>query len=360
MRIAFITTTSDETIGWGRYAAGFLREARRRHGAGNVIAPDPTRLRSREIRWHQPGLALLDALSLRKELKGVDVIHAAVEPAAPVAFFLSILLGKPLVVSVCGTFADIRSYSSAVRWLYRLAFRRAGRVAVLSKYTLKVFEQGTKGAKTTIVYGGFTPVERGGRKDAMSGEGRIVSVGAVKARKGFHTLVEALGTLKAKGFSFRADIIGPKEPNAYAARVEGRVRELGLDDRVRLAGRVPEDELNAAYGAADLFVLPSEHDGTAFEGLGLVYLEAMTYGLPVIGCLDSGAEDIIQDGVNGFLVPPGNPEKLAAAIERVLSDEGLWKRMSDAAPKSIDRFRWETVGADMDAAYQDAIKDYAG
>lgn len=357
MRIAFITTTLDETVGWGRYAAGFLREARRRNGAENVLAPDPARLRSTEIRWHQPFDALLDAWALRKSLKDVDVIHAAIEPAAPLALFLSLLLGKPYVVSVCGTFADLRSYSKAVRWLYRLAFRRAGRMAVLSRYTLKVFEQGMKDAKTTIVYGGFTPVERVARKTSLSGEGRIVAVGAIKPRKGFHTLVEALGLLKEKGFAFRAECIGPKEPTKYVDRVEARVKGLGLGDRVRFTGRVSEEELNAAYDSADLFVLPSEHDGTAFEGLGLVYLEAMTYGLPVIGCLDSGAEDIIQDGVNGFLVPPGNPEKLAAAIERALGDEALWKRMSDAAPKSIDRFRWSTVGADMEAAYKDAISE---
>jgi glycosyltransferase involved in cell wall biosynthesis len=358
MRIAYLTTTLDETVGWGRYAAGFLSEARRRNGKENVIAPDPARLRSTEIRWYQPFAALADAWMLRKELKDADVIHAAIEPAAPLAFFLSILLRKPYVVSVCGTFADLRSYSKAVRWLYRLAFRHAGRMAVLSRYTLKVFEQGMQGAKTTIVYGGFVPADRAERKTSLSGERRIVAVGAIKQRKGFHTLVEAFGLLDAKGFAFRADCIGPKDPTGYAVRVEERMKELGLADRVRFTGRVPEEELNAAYAGADLFVLPSEHDGTAFEGLGLVYLEAMTYGLPVIGCLDSGAEDIIKDGENGFLVPPGDPEKLAAAIERVLTDEALWKRMSEAAPASIDRFRWETVGADMDAAYKEAISAY--
>lgn len=355
MRIAFITTTLDETVGWGRYAAGFLNEARRRNGAENVVAPDPARLRSSEIRWHQPFGALIDAWNLRKELKDVDVIHAAIEPAAPLALFLSILLRKPYVVSVCGTFADLRSYSRAVRWLYRVAFRRAGRVAVLSRYTLKVFEREMKDAKTTIVYGGFAPAARAAKKETMNAERRIVAVGAIKRRKGFHTLVEALGLLKAGGLAFRADCIGPKDPNGYVESVEARVQALGLGERVRFTGRVSEEELNAAYAGADLFVLPSEHSGTAFEGLGLVYLEAMTYGLPVIGCLESGAEDIIQDGVNGLLVPPGDAEKLAAAIGRILGDEALWKSMSEAAPRSIDRFRWEAVGADMDAAYRSAV-----
>ena len=360
MKIAFLTTTLDETVGWGRYAAGFLAEARRRNGEADVLAPDPARLRGTDIRWTQPLLALSDAFRLRKELKDVDVIHAAIEPAAPLALFLSLLLRKPYVVSVCGTFADLESYSRPVRWLYRLAFRRAGRMAILSRYTLKVFERGVKDARTTIVYGGFTPAAGAVAKTGIGPERRILSVGAIKPRKGFHTLLEAFGLLKAQGFDFRADCVGPQEPSKYVDQLAARLKELGLEDRVTFHGRVSEEALQRFYAGADLFVLPSEHSGTAFEGLGLVYLEAMTYGLPVIGCLDSGAEDVIQDGLNGRLVPPGKPEALAAAISGILGNEETWKRMSAAAPGSIDRFRWERVGADMEAAYEDAIKDYAG
>lgn len=355
MRIAFLTTTLDETVGWGRFAAGFLAEARRRNGDGNVVAPDPARLRSGEIRWKQPLLAFVDALALLREVRSCDVIHAAIEPAAPLALILSVLLRKPFIVSVCGTFADIESYSKPVRWVYRLAFRRAARVAVLSRYTMKVFTRGVTDAKTTIVYGGFVPPQKTYARHDIGPERRILAVGAIKPRKGFHTLVEALGLLAKKGFAFRAECVGPKDQNAYAAKVEARVKELGLEDRVRFTGRVSEEELERAYADADLFVLPSEHSGTAFEGLGLVYLEASARGLPVIGCLESGAEDVIKDGVNGRLVPPGRPDLLAAAIESILGDQDVWKRMSDAGPGSVDRFRWENVGADMDAVYRDAL-----
>ncbi len=359
MKVAFLTTTLDETVGWGRYAAGFLAEARRRHGVENVIAPNPARLRGTEIRWKQPFLALLDAFALRSAVKDCDVIHAAIEPAAPLAYFLSLLTGKPFVVSVCGTFADLDSYSKPVRWLYRRAFRKADRMAILSRYTLKVFERGVKDAKTTIVYGGFVPSSHGLRKEGMSGENRILAVGAVKPRKGFHTLLEALGKLRDEGVAFKADCVGPKDSSRYVETLEARLRALKLEDRVTFHGRVSEEALNRFYADADLFVLPSEHSGTAFEGLGLVYLEAMAYGVPVIGCLDSGAEDVIQDGVNGRLVPPGDAESLASTIKGMLGDKALWKKMSEAAPGSIDRFRWESVGADMDAAYKAAMKERA-
>jgi len=363
MRILFLTSDLDVTNGWGRYSAGFLAEARERNGVADVVAPEPARLGAQPAGWHRmllyPLAAAYAAWKLRKEAKGADLVHAATEPVLPHALFLSLFTGVPYVVSAHGTYGDLRTYHPVLRWFYRLAFRRAARILAVSGYTAEVVRRGLPSANVGIVPGGFASAGRAPEKHGLSAEHRILAVGAIKPRKGFHTLVEALGLLKARGFAFRADCLGPKGTSSYVARVETRVKELGLEDRVRFAGRVSEEELNATYVGADLFVLPSEHDSTAFEGLGLVYLEAMAYGVPAIGCLESGATDVIQDGVNGLLVPPGDAEKLAAAIQRVLSDEALWKKMSEAAPLSIDRFRWETVGADMDAAYHQAVKGYA-
>ncbi|MEK7546297.1 MAG: glycosyltransferase family 4 protein [Patescibacteria group bacterium] len=359
MRILFLTNDLDVTNGWGRYSAGFLEQARVRNGASAIVAPDPKSLRSRLPSWHQPLSTLADAMALIKEARRADVIHAAVEPLAPLACLLSLLARVPYVASVHGTYGDLRAYRPAIRWMYHLAFRRASRVLAVSGYTAEVVRRRFPRARIVIVPGGFAAAGRRARGGGMSVERRILSVGAMKPRKGFHTFIEALGLLKAHGLAFRADCLGSKGTSAYVERLESRVKDLGLEDRVRFAGRVSEDELEDAYAAADLFVLPSEHDGPAFEGLGLVYLEAMSRGVPAIGCLESGATDVIKDGENGLLVPPGDSEKLAVAIRRVLSDEAFWKMMSDAAPKSIDRFRWGTVGAEMDAAYKDAISEYA-
>lgn len=362
MRVAFLTGSLDEAHGWGRFAAGFLADARRRYGDANVIAPDPSRLRSNWARWHQPFLAIADALALRRELRGCDVIHAVIEPVAPVAFFLSLLLHKPYVISLHGTYADLRTYAPSVRWLYRLAFGRAALLLPVSGYTADVVRRAFPRKRLEIVPGGFSSASASGGQAGKNGPGsppRILSVGAVKPRKGFHTLVEALGRLRAKGFAFHADIVGPKHTEAYVARLEARLRELGLERDVRLLGRIPQEALDQAYAEADLFVLPSEHDGTGFEGLGLVYLEALSRGLPAIGCLESGAEEIIRDGVNGRLVPPGAAERLERAIEETLGRPDGWKRLSAAAPASVERFRWECVGDLLRSAYQAAIDAYA-
>ncbi len=363
MRLLFLASDFDVTNGWGRYSAGFLKEARARHGAEDVVAPDPALLRAQPDGWHvrflYPLAAARAAWKLRKNARGVDLIHAATEPTLPHAFFLSLFTGVPYVVSAHGTYGDLRTYGAGLRWFYRLAFRRAARIIAVSGYTAEVVRREIPSAKLSIVPGGYASRAQTNGDRSSHAERRILAVGAIKPRKGFHTLVEALGILKTRGFRFRADCLGPKGASAYVARLEARVMELGLDSHVRFAGRVSEEELEAAYADADLFVLPSEHEGTAFEGLGLVYLEAMAHGLPVIGCLDSGATDVIRDGVNGFLVPPGDAERLADAIARVLNDAELWKKMSESAPRSIDRFRWERVGADMESVYTHVIDEYA-
>lgn len=352
MKLVFLTSTLEETIGWGRYAAGFLAEARRRIGRENVLAPNPARLRSAELHWKQPFFTVLDALALRSEVEGGDVIHAATELVAPLAMVLSFFTGKPYLISVHGTYADAATYPRHLRWLYSLSFRRAARVVAVSRYTSEVVQRTFRVQNVEIVPGGFSPAARGTTEKKLGNEHRILSVGAVKARKGFHTLVEACGLLKRKGFSFAVDCAGPKDSSRYVELLEKRVRELDLDECVKFHGRVSEEALRNFYAEADVFVLPSEHSGTAFEGLGLVYLEAMAQGVPSIGCLDSGAEDVIQDGMNGRLVPPGDTEALAAAIKEMFDDPASWLRMSSAAPESVARFRWERVGAEMEAVYR--------
>ena len=356
MKVFFLTSTLDAGTGWGRYAQGFLDQARKRLGPENVIAPEPESLASRNLIFTQPIACLLDALRLLKVARNCDVIHASTELMAPLALVLSGLSRKPYVVSICGTYGDIRTYSRSVRWLYRSAFSRADQLAVLSHFTEKILLAGVPEAHTTLVAGGFDPIAIGAERRAPSQERRILSVGALKPRKGFHTLIEALIQLKRSGLETRCDIVGPIESPDYHESLLRQAASGGLTEKeLVIHGRVSQEELEDFYRRADLFVLASEHSGTAFEGLGLVYLEALACETPVIGCLESGAEDVIQDGVNGRLVPPGRPEVLAQAIGAILSDADLWVRLSLSARPSIAKFTWDAVGADMERAYLKAL-----
>ncbi len=139
---------------------------------------------------------------------------------------------------------------------------------------------------------------------------RLIFVGNVTARKGLHTLIDALAQARC---AWTLDVVGSEtvEP-AYAARMRARALTFGFRDKLRWHGRLDDAKLAGRYAAADALVVPSQ-----YEGFGIVYLEAMGFGVPVIASSAGAAREIVTDGVDGLLVPPENAQVLAAAIERL-------------------------------------------
>jgi glycosyltransferase involved in cell wall biosynthesis len=121
--------------------------------------------------------------------------------------------------------------------------------------------------------------------------------------------------------------------------LEREAKRIGVGDRLRFVGFVAHDRLPAVLAHADMLVLPS-----LYEELGTVLLEAMQAGLPVVASKTGG----IPDGVNGMFVPPGDPEALARAIDRLLADRDLACRLSEGA-KDYD---WEALAERVLRVYQ--------
>jgi len=178
---------------------------------------------------------------------------------------------------------------------------------------------------------------------------RVLFVGRLVERKGVAELIEAVRRLPP-ALGARLDVIGD---GPERARLEALVRESGLGDRVVLRGRVPAAELRAAYGAADVLALPSVLDSRSdTEGLGVVLLEAMSYGVPVIGSKIGGIPDIVIDGETGLLVPPGDSAALATELQRLAQDEDLRARLGAAGRAHIrGPFAWDSVVAAWESCY---------
>ena len=116
-----------------------------------------------------------------------------------------------------------------------------------------------------------------------------------------------------------------------------RIDAAGLADGVTLDGRLTRSEIIDALATADLLVAPSVVAANGKrEGIPVVLMEAMSCGLPVVASRLSGIPELVEDGVNGFLVPPGDPEALADAIERLHADPGLRARLGAAARRRIE------------------------
>ena len=174
------------------------------------------------------------------------------------------------------------------------------------------------------------------RRRVRGGPLRVVSVANVVPRKGLHVLVDALARLPHD--RWQLTVAGSLEMDrAYVRRVRRRVARLGLQDRVRLVGAVPNREVAAHLSDGDVLVVPS-----SFEGLAIAYLEAMRAGLPVIASTAGGAGEVIDDGTEGWLVAPGDAQTLAARLGQLCEDRELLARMGLAARRRAERHpRWD-------------------
>ncbi len=132
--------------------------------------------------------------------------------------------------------------------------------------------------------------------------------------------------------------------------LEATIKELGLQEQVRLVGRLGKDALGAAIKASDLFVL-----NTAYEGLSHQLLEVMDLGVPIVTTNVGGNPELITDGVSGVLVPPHDNEALEKAIISALRNENLRILMTQNARVRIQDFSQDVVASQLAALLRDEI-----
>jgi glycosyltransferase involved in cell wall biosynthesis len=179
---------------------------------------------------------------------------------------------------------------------------------------------------------------------------RVVFVGNVIRRKGLLVLLEAL--LKLPAGTCQLTVVGNTELDAAYMRVVYHLLWVTHLPGVRLTGTVDDSALAAILAQSDVLVVPSE-----YEGFGIVYLEAMGFGLPAIGTTSGGAPEIIADGVNGYLVPPNDPAGVAHCLMGLATDRARLAKMSLAAR---ERFLAQPGWNDSMARVHQALLSWAG
>ena len=212
----------------------------------------------------------------------------------------------------------------------RAALARAARVIVTSDTTAAaVAAMGVPRDRIGTVRPGVDrrPEAAARRVPSEADPVALLCVATITPRKGHALLVEALAGLDA--LPWRLDCVGSdaRDPATVAA-LRDLIARHGLDGRVLLHGERPAAEMAAAYAAADLFVLPSYH-----EGFGMAFAEALTQGLPVVGTT-AGAIPETVPGDAGILVPPGDVPALREALRRLLTDRALLHRLGQGATRA--------------------------
>lgn len=175
-----------------------------------------------------------------------------------------------------------------------------------------------------------------------------LTVARLVPHKGVDVALEVVAGLAREGHDLGYLVVG--EGPARAA-LEAQAAALGIGDRVRWLGAVPDDRLPGIYAAADLYLGLSRQDGPQAEGFGLALLEAQASGLPVVAGRGGGTADAVADGVTGVLVPPTDLPDILAATRALLGDGARARAMGLAGrERAVREFGWARVLRDLDAA----------
>ncbi len=183
----------------------------------------------------------------------------------------------------------------------------------------------------------------------------LLFVGRLASNKGLKTLVEAFSRITGDHPDLFLVLVG--EDGGDAAALQEDLRGRGLESRARWVGFVPEESLLAsAYAEATALVLPSE-----YEAFGLVLLEALAQGTPVVASRVGGIPGIVEDGRNGLLVPPGDASALAQALQDLLSDPARARAMGHLGrTETVPRFTWDRVAEGLEEVYRQVLAEGKG
>jgi phosphatidyl-myo-inositol dimannoside synthase len=225
--------------------------------------------------------------------------------------------------------------------LRRSALRKADLVLAPSKYTAEhvVADQGVDPEKVRVLPWALDPQFEAlaanagkNRVPANFPQGQVVlTVGRWRADeryKGMDTLITALPRLLPRWPELQLVAVGDGDDRVWLADL---AEETGVERHVHFLSSLSYEELAACYAHCEMFALPSRG-----EGFGLVYLEAMASGKPVIGGAHGGAPEVIEDGKTGYLVPHGDAAQLATAIETLLSDASLREGMGRRGKQRVE------------------------
>jgi glycosyltransferase involved in cell wall biosynthesis len=265
--------------------------------------------------------------------RGRDIvhIHSALAPAVTVvraALFVLAGRARGCAVVVHAHGGNIQTWLTTPlrRRLMRLAMLPANRVVAVWTAGLDALRQVLPRDRVALIDNGV-PVDPDLAAPRGNDPPRVLYVGLLTPRKGVLDLLAAARQLRERGVEHELWLLGGTPDEGPEAEAEVRA---GLDESTRLLGTRAPEEMPAAFAEADVFCLPSW-----WEAMPLSVLEAMAAGLPVVATDVGDVARAVQDGVTGFVVPVQAPEQLGKALEALLTDRDLRRRMGAAGRERV-------------------------
>lgn len=355
MRVCFLNLDLREGTGAGRFGRGLIASIRAADPAVEAVVL--TTVGSGHP-WEEAILSpnamrLLAALPwIRRVFRACDVIHALDGwPYGVIAAIAGLGLGKKLVITAIGTGAIQPLYQRPGlmqllrRTLLAWAYRRADRVIAVSSYTRREILARIPDLSVGVINHAINADEFA-EPEVLSLEETaaiqrlkpyVLSVGGWKRRKGFEYSFPTFAEIAEKFPDMRYAVVGIGPKPWLEAR-------HGITGRVAYFKGIRWPFLKELYRSAELFMLLPYNDRGDIEGFGFAFLEAAAAGLPVVGTRESGAEDAVRDGRNGYLVPPRDAHAAAVAVADILSRSDRRAEFSRSSREFAATMTWARVG----------------
>ena len=247
-----------------------------------------------------------------------------------------------------------------VCWTEKMACRKSDQLVTSTKChrSMMVKNYNLKEEKITILPLGIQLVERPKNESgSSSGHIKILYVSRLEKRKGTITLMDAIPLILKEHPQVEFTIVGKDRPHAPEGQTHQNYflnKYPDCRDKVRFLGFIANDELTQLYRDADIFVVPS-----VYESFGVVYIEAMMYAKPVIGCRAGGIPEVVKEGESGILIDPHDVQGLVKAVGRLIEDESLRKTMGSKARRLCEEnFSYELMVKRTESMYRDTKEQF--
>lgn len=362
MKVLALTNNLKEMSGWGRYAASVAREYKEQCPDFEIITEQGQGTEDAPLHERALLLPLVSRRNLlrncwrtRQAARAASVVHAFdCWPYGLYGYAAVLGTAKKLFITGVATYSIPPSGYSWKRLLMTRAYRRARKIFCVSRYTRERILKKLSLDNAIIVPWGPKPLpileeskQATYRERYKIGEAHpiILTVGQIKQRKGQYDTLRATAKLRKEYPNFLYLMVGSASDTEYVGKIERYILQHDLSHNVRIITDAKTDaDLSFFYNLCDIFVMNSNNDGEHFEGFGLVFLEAMQFGKPVVGSRGCGIEDAIRDGYNGFLTAQGDDEAIYGAFSRVL--HGDRDTLSRSARAMYSQFSWAKTVAE--------------
>jgi starch synthase len=318
-----------------------------------------TRVRAWKMFDAPHGLGIIAPAMVRAILeKGADIIHAHSYGQFPTfAGSLASALDHSILIVTPHSDAGRPSWSKRQfdRVVPRLTLKAATRVIAVSEHEAAcLLRMGVARDRIRVIPNGVDVEEFAGVGTRRDREGLVgLFVGRLDPdQKGLDVLIRAMAMLP-RSPPLRLRLVG--EDWGGAELLRQLAQRLGVADRLSYIGKLSRSELVKEFAEADFLVLPSR-----FEPFGVVILEAMAAGLPVIASRVGGIPEIVAEGRTGLLVEPDSPDALAESLEHLSQDESLRHSMGRAARERVEEYAWDSIVPRILSVFVEALEENGG